>query len=368
MRILLACVGGAVVLSVAGAVSASSFSQAAPITCNQKTPCEIIKNLGNGSALDVRAIAGAGITALSHQGDAVVATSFGAPNNQFYTTSAIFGIDKSTNGLPNSGILGVTDAIADSAIEGDFNAFSNDPPTLSGAGVLGLDQSGTQNSGVFGVVGSSRGTGILAYSLSNPVPPGQRQFPALNAACAGGGVAIIASNGFISPGGDVMSLDCSGNLILKGTVLANSTPLIRTHTSGGQDAAMYAPQQSEATVEDVGESQLVDGAAYVRLDRRFASTMDTTRPYMVFITPNGPSRGLYVSDKTPTGFAVRENPGGRSTLAFDYRIVGRPYGAHQPRLPSANDVEYGFYRESLSAPHSTEIGSRWIARMKPQNH
>jgi hypothetical protein len=44
---------------------------------------------------------------------------------------------------------------------------------------------------------------------------------------------------------------------------------------------------------------------------------------------------LYVSQRTPSGFFVRENELGHSTVAFDYRIVGRPYGVAIQHLPSA---------------------------------
>jgi hypothetical protein len=56
----------------------------------------------------------------------------------------------------------------------------------------------------------------------------------------------------------------------------------------------------------------------------------------VFITPLGPTRGsLYVAQRTPSGFYVHENGGGLSTVAFDYRIVGKrfvPTNAPQPTV------------------------------------
>jgi hypothetical protein len=60
--------------------------------------------------------------------------------------------------------------------------------------------------------------------------------------------------------------------------------------------------------------------------------MEKRASYMVIITPEGPSRGLYVTKKSAVGFAVRENPGGNSTLAFSYRIVAKPFGEHPVRL------------------------------------
>jgi len=86
-------------------------------------------------------------------------------------------------------------------------------------------------------------------------------------------------------------------------------------------------------MEDLGEGQSVDGRAYVALEPTFANVIDRRANYLVFITPEGDSQGLYITQKSAAGFAVLENRGGRSTLAFSYRIVAQPYGDAPPRLP-----------------------------------
>jgi hypothetical protein len=53
---------------------------------------------------------------------------------------------------------------------------------------------------------------------------------------------------------------------------------------------------------------------------------------MVLITPEGDSNGLYVVNKSSVGFEVHENRAGRSTLAFSYRIVAKPFGERPVRL------------------------------------
>lgn len=74
--------------------------------------------------------------------------------------------------------------------------------------------------------------------------------------------------------------------------------------------------------------------AYVRVDRTFADATERDSNYLVFITPQGEPRGvLYVTQKTPYGFAVRESAGGHSTLALDYRIVAKPLASNAQRLP-----------------------------------
>jgi hypothetical protein len=75
------------------------------------------------------------------------------------------------------------------------------------------------------------------------------------------------------------------------------------------------------------------------MDPAFSSAIDRLANYLVFITPKGDSRGLYVSHQSAAGFTVRENQGGHSTLAFDYRIVAKPFDSNQPRLPLATQGE-----------------------------
>jgi hypothetical protein len=59
---------------------------------------------------------------------------------------------------------------------------------------------------------------------------------------------------------------------------------------------------------------------------------------------------LYVTGKSRAGFAVREIGGARDSVAFDYRIVARPYGETGQRLaPMTQSISSGkipplFYR------------------------
>jgi hypothetical protein len=178
-------------------------------------------------------------------------------------------------------------------------------------------------------LGQPDGIGVAAFGFA--VAGGA---PALDVTDEQGANLIIAHDQF-SCGCDVMSLDPGGNMILLGNITLFGVPLIRVKNSIGHAVSTYSPQQSEPTIEDFGQGQLVNGEAAVHLDPAFANTMDLRKSYLVFITPDGDSRGLYTTQKTSSGFVVRENGGGRSTLAFDYRIVGKPFGNNSPRLPSA---------------------------------
>ena len=113
------------------------------------------------------------------------------------------------------------------------------------------------------------------------------------------------------------------------------TPAVRTRSASAPRVTTYTPHQSLPTTEDFGEAQLVNGQASVPLERTFASTIDASRSYLVFITPLGDCRGLYVASRSPNGFSVRELMNGRTNVAFQYRIVAHPYGDASARLPNA---------------------------------
>jgi hypothetical protein len=248
--------------------------------------------------------------------------------------SGVIGIDSGTN--PNNlGVAGMTST--GTAVEAIANGDG-------GTGVAGIATTGeglfVMNSGTnapaadffpFGsagtaMIGLSNGIGVMAIGISNA-----GNLPAINAVCGNLGSPITATNPSIPK--DVMSLDCSGNMILSGTLTQNGTPLALAHTSEGAQVTTYSAQQTMATLEDVGEAELTGGSAYVSVAPDFAAAIDQHANYLVFITPQGESQGLYVTHKTASGFEVRENGGGHATLAFDYRIVAKPYGRPSRRLP-----------------------------------
>jgi hypothetical protein len=235
-----------------------------------------------------------------------------------------------------------------------INASTTQNSSLSGRGRSGIyahDDStdgGRLNVGVAGA--SINGTGVAAFSqtfVGAAVSGGQDTllgpfYPALSVtgngtvdlidACDSGtnpchsGVTRAPAVFELTSGGDVFIAD---KIFTAGSC---STGCSRSSTSGEKRVRFFTPQESLPTVEDFGEARLINGQSYVRIDPAFANTIDPRADYMVFITPEGDSRGVYVTAKTSAGFVVRENQGGRSTFAFSYRIVAKPYGEHPARL------------------------------------
>jgi hypothetical protein len=89
---------------------------------------------------------------------------------------------------------------------------------------------------------------------------------------------------------------------------------------------------TEHWFEDAGSAHLSNGEAVVNIESLFGETVSTGVDYHVFLTPNGDCKGLYIAQKSPTSFVVRELGGGTSTIAFDYRIMAKRKGFENVRM------------------------------------
>ncbi len=297
-----------------------------------------------------------------------------------------------------SGVVGITSA--------------SPPPGAVLAGVSGFDMvtrgsgSGGQNFGVFGQTRSPNSYAIAGVG-GNPTSSGTTG-PLANGILAlafgggngiaaqsigGSGAAIIgvtdAGNGnsalsllntpngysFTAAGQNLWdardsntafggTLDPMGNLTITGTLTTGSGAMINvTRSATGAQYNTYAAHVTRPTQEDVGRGQLVNGNGAVRFDAAFASVIDRGNDYVVFLTPEGDNRGLYVAQRTPSGFVVRESQSGRSTLSFGYRIVATPFASTQPRLPLATGPRtLGLKAEKMSAAARFAAAGRFTGR------
>ena len=146
------------------------------------------------------------------------------------------------------------------------------------------------------------------------------------AAAGGSGYPFVGTD---QNSNDLFYIDGYGDVAYTGSIFQFSK------TRDGNRVASYASQTTTRTLEDVGSAQLSNGAAIVTLDPTFARSIDLQSPYHVFLTPGGDTKGLYVAQKSPTTFIVRETQGGRGTLQFDYRIVATQLGGANQRMGSA---------------------------------
>ena len=111
-----------------------------------------------------------------------------------------------------------------------------------------------------------------------------------------------------------------GNLRVTGTITAAVKNGVVKFPDGSQ-RLLHCMESPEHWFEDFGEAKLKDGRAVVKLDADFAKTIKRG-DYHVFLTPKGDC-GLYVRHQGGDSFEVRELAGGKSNVAFSYRIAGR---------------------------------------------
>jgi hypothetical protein len=327
-------------------VAAGAVQQFFGITaCSASTACAGGSNGSTGPGVQGTSALGKGIVGQTKF------NSTGSANAQ----PGVLGQDVSTAGTFNEGVRGTSTrgigvrGLGHFAVIGQANSnVGADFLARGSAGALlfeGLDSSGNEsflinNAGdvfgrdingqsITGVAAQAGGIGVYGdgayaavYATNAINAPNSAAF---YAAGAGGKLYVGRSSG----GGPVFEVDDSGNVTAhsfnQGFASAQST-------ANGSRVMTYASESRSAIVEDFGEARLTTGTAYVHIDASFVSMLLRGTAYAVFITPLAPTRGtLYVAQKTSAGFIVRESGPGASSVAFDYRIVGRRYVPPVPR-------------------------------------
>ena len=243
------------------------------------------------------------------------------------------------NGADGFGVYGASDSGV--AIQG----YSG-----SGAGIRGLSSS------FVGLVGiSDTSIGLYGYNVSPSVP------------------AFYAEN--LGPNNRIAGY-FNGDVQVNGnfTVLPGFNKNAAVAMPDGSDAVVYCQESPEPYFEDFGRAQLVNGVAQIDIEREFASIV-RREDYMVFLTPGGDSKGLYVSRQNPQGFEVREAQGGKSSLPFTYRVVAQAQG-HRRKAPCARPPgpqeqprrdarEDGGQSMVLSSPDCAERHQARVSRWSP---
>jgi hypothetical protein len=225
-----------------------------------------------------------------------------------------------------------------------------------GVGVLGQSQSGSGtgvhgigssqavrgDGGSFGITGSGTAAGVFGAgagpSTFGVIGVGGRVGVRGDGRGRSSGIGIEGIPGPFSGGiipwagafrGSVqidLDLFVNRDLFVTGTKSS-----VLAHPDGSQ-RAMYAVEAPESWLEDIGRERLRNGATRVDIDPDFAALAGLGDDYHVFLTAEGPSNGLYVADRSPSGFEVREQGDGTSDISFSYRIMTRRTDVRTGRL------------------------------------
>lgn len=243
-------------------------------------------------------------TADSGTGVLGVSTSSGTGvYGQSSTGSAVLGFSSSGNGV--------------------YGATDNSNSKTTRYGVWGDDASNTySNVGIYGT--STAGTAVLGVSSVLAVVGSAPDNVATFSSTDSGYTQPFFAGG---PGGegcfittDPGQINCMG-----GSASVVSLPDSRW-------VQLHAVESPERWFEDFGSGQLVNGTATVTLEPTFAQTVNTGMDYHVFPVPDGDCKGLYIAEKSSNGFVVSELGGGKSNIAFEYRIVAHRKNLENTRL------------------------------------
>jgi hypothetical protein len=268
------------------------------VTNGNDYPSLFVDN-NTGTAGEFEATTGYGVNSSTGSGTGVYGSTNGGGDG-------VEGYNADT-GAQDAGVLGV--ANTSSVVYGSYNIYAGvwgdtgtSSTTVSPAWAIGvLGTADDSHAGVF----LNNSTDWSTLYVSNSSTGGTGLFTTMMASSADG-TCGIGGGGGLTCTGPIKSLASAG--------------------SGARTVETYGVQSPENWMEDFGTGQLEKGAAVVSLDPTFAETVTETADYHVFLTPRGDSKGLYVTNVTPTSFEVRESGGGTSSLSFDYRIVAKRRG------------------------------------------
>jgi len=335
------------------------------VTCGGITSCVAGTNTGNGNGV-LGTNTGTGYGVLGRAGG-------------FQT--AVAGI--ATSGI---GVSGQAGAIGVSGQGGTYGVYAYSPNGTGAYGAASATSDGVSALGVNGpgvLAESDNGTALQALS-NDAVAVSGEAYKGGNGVVgiSGSGVGIGAFAGYsgvIANGGSTGVVGVSDSFPFVGTDAEGNTDFfvdsagdvfasngILCGQAGGQGvrnqrARAYTPKKTTPMLEDTGTGHLANGVARVAFNSSFADAIDGRTRYHVFVTPSGDTRGLYVTDKSPRGFVVRESQLGHSSLDFDYRVVATIFGHAGER---SRVIDESRFLPNIRRPTIPAIERRAITRPK----
>ncbi len=140
---------------------------------------------------------------------------------------------------------------------------------------------------------------------------------------AGLGSNAVVLEAFANLGGSNNAGQFLGNVLITGNFAVQGTKSAEVKLADGTPALMYCEEATAVYFVDYGEGKLVEGKAHITLDPEHLQTVtiNAQNPMLVFVQVEGNCKGVYVTDKTATGFDVDELQGGTSNVSFAYRVV-----------------------------------------------
>ena len=252
-----------------------------------------------------------------------------------YGSSGYVGVYGKNSSSGNYGILGdVNEAVLGWSYGTSYGVNgenSSNGTGVVGGSVSGYGVSGTSTNGV-GVQGSSSSnSGIQGFSQNaigiigeNLTSHNYGYIGTLTTGVAGNSSSGWGVYGTSSTGTGVYGTSSTGTAIYaSGNFTATGTKAATVKLNNGSQVELYAEEAAEVYFTDYGSGTLVNGREHIQIDPIFLQTVtiNAQHPLMVFVQPEGDCKGVYVTNKTSTGFDVVELQGGVSNVPFVYRVV-----------------------------------------------
>ena len=264
------------------------------------------------------------------------------PDLRLSTNVALLNGSNQTNGVVQ---FGTPVAIVVTGADSDALSASNNAPAGAGTGiaVYGIT-SQSSAAGVVGQNGNVNGTGMVAIGNGLSGVAGPSTGAGLAAFGSLTGIYAVATAGtspseaiYTLNGGAVVGLNYFNGTQYK--VFGNGVVSTIVSDAANQTRVMFAPEAPEVLFEDFGSGQLVNGKTHVAFDPVFAANVliDASHPLRAFVQVEEECRGVFVTNKSASGFDVVEQGGGTSGAHFSWHVIATRADEEQTAVAKGAD-------------------------------
>jgi hypothetical protein len=244
-----------------------------------------------------------------------------------------FGADAVNTNANGTGLLVTGNNVAGTYLGAGSGAAINGSGTgtlsvgktvASGVGVIGIGNNLTGS--IFspavgcGVSGVGTQYGIAGYATTTVNTNGNNNGAFNGAAASAGGYFEVQAAGVAQTWAYVGVRDNTATLR---KIIGPGTVNTIVKDLDNQLVALSCPETPENLFQDYGQGKLVNGFAHINIDPILAKNIvvNDQHPLRVFIQLEGDCKGVFVTNKTATGFDVKELDGGSSNVSFSYSIT-----------------------------------------------